>query len=325
MHMAAITQPVQTIVDLLIRACNQFKLSIFAATCEEEFSGIGGTGPYYAQLFAKMSQATGDMQAFCYYNYKVCSQPPVIMINESQWFSPKPSGGVAPQPSGETIKVLHLTDWHIDPRYDIGAEANCSQFLCCRSYSTNTALDTTYANASIPASRWGYLYCDTPADLAVSVFADMPNFVNLKDISFAIFTGDIVSHDNDDQLSQAYIEYSETITYQTFKAWLGNIVSIFFDLLLTLKKPVYATLGNHDSLPEAMNTPNNIRTDNEPNALAWNYQLLSSLWQGNGWIDSATASYAATHYGAYSYVTPQGLKIISLNTDFWYFIDLFNF
>jgi len=31
---------------------------------------------------------------------------------------------------------------------------------------------------------------------------------------FAIFTGDIVSHDNDDQLSRAYIEYEETVTYQ---------------------------------------------------------------------------------------------------------------
>lgn len=58
----------------------------------------------------------------------------------------------------------------------------------------------------------------------------MPQFFNLSSISFAIFTGDIVSHDNDDQLSRAYIEFSETVTYQTFKAQMGNI-------------PVYPTLG----------------------------------------------------------------------------------
>ena len=223
-HLAAITQPVETVTNLLIRACNQFKFSIYAATCEAEYSGIGGLGPYYAQLFAKMSQATGDMQAYCYYNFKVCKAPPTIQINESQWFSPKSSSQVEPPPSGKTINVLHLSDWHIDPRYDIGSEANCSQYLCCRPYSTNTKLQTTYDNASVPASRYGYLYCDSPADLALSVFTEMPKFVNMSDIAFSIFTGDIVSHDNDDQLSQAYVAYSEEITFQTFKANLGNIV-----------------------------------------------------------------------------------------------------
>ena len=225
MHIAAITLPAQSIVNLLIRFCNYFQYSIYAATCEEEYEGIGGTGYYWAQLFASMTAATGDYQAWCYYNWYECDAPPVIEINETEWFSPKPSGLVAPPPSGQTFNVLHLTDWHLDPRYDIGSEANCSQYLCCRPYATNTKLDTTYVNASVPASRWGYLYCDTPPDLGISLFNELPNFVNLSTVEYAIFTGDIVSHDNDDQLSQAYISYEETVTYQTFKAHLGNIVS----------------------------------------------------------------------------------------------------
>src|SRR5271170_8493559 len=96
-------------------------------------------------------------------------------------------------------------------------------------------------------------------------------------------------------------------------------------MTLTNKKPIYATLGNHDSLPEALNTPNSIRTDGGANALSWNYNLLSSLWQAAGWIDQTAATYASTHYGAYSYVIPQGLKIVSLNTDFWYVDNIFNF
>ena len=141
-----------------------------------------------------------------------------------------------PTPSGETINVLHLSDWHLDPRYDIGSEADCSQYLCCRVQSTNTKKGTTSMNATVPASRFGYLYCDSPADLALSAFDTMPQFFNTSDITFTIFTGDIVSHDNDDQLSRAYIEYEETVTYQTFKAQMGAI-------------PIYPTLGNHDSLP----------------------------------------------------------------------------
>lgn len=225
MHIAALTQPPETITNLLILICEAINLTLIASSCYEEFSGTGGLGPYLAQLYAKMSQSTGDMQAWCYYQFQTCTLPPLIQINESDWFSPKPEGAVPPEPSGETINILHLSDWHIDPRYDIGSEANCTEALCCRPYSTNAALVTDYTNASVPASRFGYFLCDSPADLTISVFSEMPNFVNMSDISFSIFTGDIVSHDLADQLSHAYIEYEEEITYQTFHAWLGNIVN----------------------------------------------------------------------------------------------------
>jgi sphingomyelin phosphodiesterase len=225
MHIVALTQCPETITNLLIRLCESLNFPLIASSCYEQFSGAGGLGPYFAQLFTKMSQSTGDMQALCYYQFNVCTSPPVIQINESDWFSPKPEGGIPPEPSGETINVLHLSDWHLDPRYDIGSEANCTNSLCCRPYSINTALATDYTNASVFASRFGSLLCDSPADLAISVFTEMHDFVNMSDISFSIFTGDIVSHDPIDQLSRAYVEYEEAVTYQTFQAWLGNIVT----------------------------------------------------------------------------------------------------
>lgn len=64
----------------------------------------------------------------CHYNYGTCSTPAVQLIDESQYFTTKPeSAYIVPEPSGETIEVLHLSDWHIDPRYSIGSEGNCSQ------------------------------------------------------------------------------------------------------------------------------------------------------------------------------------------------------
>jgi len=112
-----------------------------------------------------------------------CDQPPTIAINETAYFSPKPANAsIVPEPSGEVYEVLHISDWHLDPRYDIGSEANCSQYLCCRPYATNTKLDTTAANASVPASRFGYLYCDSPPDLALSSFTSMPSFFNVDDM-----------------------------------------------------------------------------------------------------------------------------------------------
>ena len=53
----------------------------------------------------------------------------------------------------------------------------------------------------------------------------MSKFISLDDITFSIFTGDIVSHDNDDQLSITYVEYEEKVAYETFKANLGKTVS----------------------------------------------------------------------------------------------------
>lgn len=127
---------------------------------------------------------------------ETCTKPPTIQIDESLYFTPKPEkANIVPEPSGKTINVLHLSDWHLDPRYDIGSEANCSQYLCCRPYSTNTVLDTGVSNASVPASRFGYLYCDSPPDLALSSFQSMSKFFDKDDLAFTIFTGDIVSHD----------------------------------------------------------------------------------------------------------------------------------
>lgn len=215
----------------------------------------------------------------------------------------------------KTINVLHLSDWHIDPRYDIGSEGNCTQYLCCRPYSTNTDLSTTSANASIPASRFGSLYCDTPADLALSAFSTMDQFVKRSSINFTIFTGDIVSHDHTDQLSRDYVEYEEQITFETFKAQMGN-------------SPIYPTLGNHDSLPEAYTSPNSISdgdSNGRSNLFSWNYELLANMWSSDGWISRSDASYASTHYGAYATVTSSNLKIISINTDFWYTANIFNY
>lgn len=322
-HFAALTLPVDNFVDLLINYCTLTGFSIGSATCHAEFASVprnasfyrsdaAGLGAYWAQLYAKMSQSTGDMQAWCNRQFKVCSAPTVIPIDEALYFTPKPeSAKIAPEPSNHTIDVLHISDWHLDPRYDIGSEGNCSQGLCCRPYSTNTLYHTDVHNPSSPASRFGSFYCDSPPDLALSSFTEMDHFFNRKDIAFTVFTGDIVSHDNNDQLSRAYVEYSERISYETFKYQMGN-------------SPIYATLGNHDSLPQAYNTPNNIN-NGRPNAFSWNYELLSGLWASYGWLNSSEARYASTHYAGYAHTTKQGLRIISLNTDLWYRSNSFNY
>ena len=121
----------------------------------------------------------------------------------------------------------------MDPRFDIGAEANCTSGLCCRFDAVNQALDTTAANASLPASRFGDYLCDSPPDLALSAFSGMRRYVDFSSVAFSIFTGDVVSHDQTNQQSRNLTECEEGLAYDTFRAQLGPRI------------PVYPTLGNH--------------------------------------------------------------------------------
>jgi sphingomyelin phosphodiesterase len=320
LQVAAISQPVSVFTNVLIQACHalpEARATLRSASCESHFSGVAGYGPYLAQLFSRMSLAAGDMHHLCSVHFNYCEEQRPVLIDEGLYFAPKPeSASVAPEPSGEIINVLHLSDWHLDPRYDIGSEGNCSNYLCCRPYSVNEELSTDSRHPSIPASRFGSFLCDAPADLALSAFADMPTLFDMNELAFSIFTGDIVSHDPDDLISRSYVSYEEEITFKVFKRMLGDRI------------PVYAALGNHDTLPVGFNTPHTMNpnpANTSSNIFQWNYDLVSSLWSGHAWLNDTEAEFARTHYGAYATTTSHGLRIISLNSDFWYKENIFNF
>lgn len=40
-----------------------------------------------------------------------------------------------PMMRGNSLRVLHITDLHLDPEYAPGSEANCSSELCCHKQS----------------------------------------------------------------------------------------------------------------------------------------------------------------------------------------------
>ena len=61
----------------------------------------------------------------------------------------------------------------------------------------------------------------------------------MDDIEFSIFTGDIVNHGNDNQLSEDYVKFEEESVFNAFKAEMtnkkGDIVS--FPSLLAFYGP----------------------------------------------------------------------------------------
>jgi sphingomyelin phosphodiesterase len=75
----------------------------------------------------------------------------------------------------------------------------------------------------------------------------------------------------------------------------------------------YAVVGNHDSSPVNSFPPASVDTTETSQ---WAYDAMSSDW--SNWIGATAAAEADSNFGSYSVLTAEGLRIISVNTNFWY-------
>ncbi|KAN0134393.1 Metallo-dependent phosphatase-like protein [Lactarius tabidus] len=289
--------------------CQQLQLS---SSCNTTY-GATTYGSVLTQVLANADVAGYDGTMLCQgFVANSCALPPTPALNLTGWFAkPKPNPLPPPkQPSGERLKVLHLSDFHIDPRYATGSEANCTSGLCCRANNYNAgSINETLQ----PAPRYGSYKCDTPFSLAAAVLEAIPVLTGTEQTGFAwtIYTGDLVSHDPENQMSRDYVTYTESVVYDLFKRMLGS-------------GPVYAALGNHDSYNQAQDALHSLGGE-LAEQFSWNYDHVAQLWQQEQWIPESAVVQARAHYAAYSVQRTDGLRIITLNTDFWYSANLFNY
>ncbi|KAI0308376.1 Metallo-dependent phosphatase-like protein [Multifurca ochricompacta] len=289
--------------------CQQFKLS---SSCNTTF-GATTLGPVLTQVFANADVSGYDGRMICQnFLASSCTLPPTPALNLTGWFAkPKPSPLPPPKtPSGQRLKVLHLSDFHLDPRYATSSEANCTSSLCCRANNHNA---NSPNQTLLPAPRYGWFKCDTPFSLAAAALEAIPVLADTEKTGFAwtIYTGDLVSHDLENQLSRDYVMYTETVVYDLFKRILGS-------------GPVYAALGNHDSYNQAQDAPHSLG-GTLAKQFSWNYDHVAGLWQQEQWIPSSAVAQARAHYAAYSVQRSDGLRVITLNTDLWYRANWFNY
>ncbi|TDL28043.1 Metallo-dependent phosphatase [Rickenella mellea] len=284
---------------MAVQLCNDFA---FSKTCTGSF-GPRSLGPVITQVIANADVGGYDGQLICQNFASLCPLPPTSALNLTGWFKkPKPNPLPPPkQPSGKRMKVLHLSDFHLDPRYSTGAEANCTSGPCCRFGNHNANSPNT---TLIPAPRYGQYKCDTPEALAMAALQAIPALTATEKtgFSFALYTGDLVSHDPDNQLSRDYVTYTETVLYDLFRRFLGT-------------GPVYAALGNHDSYNQAQDAPHSLG-GTLAEQFSWNYDHVAGLWKHEDWLPEAAVDIARAHYGAYMVKRQDGLRIITLNTDF---------
>ncbi|KAF7436429.1 hypothetical protein PC9H_003262 [Pleurotus ostreatus] len=283
-----------------VRLCDHFK---FSSTCSTTFGPLG-TGGVITQVVANADVGGLDGQYLCQNFLNLCPLPPPPPLNLTAWFKkPKPNPLPPPKkPSGKRLKVLHLSDMHLDARYSTGAEANCTTGLCCRKGGFNSQSP----NATLlPAPRFGAYHCDTPLSLIAAALEAIPPLTETQGTGFAwtVYTGDLVAHDADNQLSREYVTYVETLLYDLLKKTLGP-------------GPVYATLGNHDSYNQAQDAPHAIG-QGLAGQFSWNYDHLALLWKHEKWLPDSAVRLARTHYAGYMVKRADNLRVISLNTDMY--------
>ncbi|GAA95825.1 uncharacterized protein L969DRAFT_18249 [Mixia osmundae IAM 14324] len=294
--------------NLATALCVKYKFQKTPQLCYNMYSKYG-QGPYIAQLLANFNATGNDGRLVCATQLKsACPLPPVPKLDLSSYFkSPKPTNGVKKVPTGnKRLRVLHLSDIHLDPRFAVGSEGNCTGSLCCRPNDDLAPASTS--TVTVPAPRYGSFLCDSPFDLVTSTFQAIKSIAG--QIDFTVFTGDITAHDPANELSRAYDLYCEDVVYDLMKKFIpGN-------------GPVYASIGNHDSIQQAQAAPHGLGPTYVSEQFSWNYDHLSSLWQAEGWIDEATVQEARTHYGGYSVSRKDNLKIITLDTNLFYRANL---
>lgn len=82
----------------------------------------------------------------------------------------------------------------------------------CRVHDHSSPLDS---ETLLPASAYGAFKCDTPYDLALAALQAVGALTggtgkDREHLAFTLYTGDLASHDPQDQLSRLYTEYVDT-------------------------------------------------------------------------------------------------------------------
>jgi hypothetical protein len=120
------------------------------STCTTTYAA-GSYGAIWTQVLALADVNGLDGKYICNsLSSSFCSAPTTTPLNTTGLFpKPKPKNATAPKASGNRVKVLHLSDFHLDPRYQVASEANCSSGLCCRYSAAMTS------QAVFPAPLFG--------------------------------------------------------------------------------------------------------------------------------------------------------------------------
>ncbi|ODQ81326.1 hypothetical protein BABINDRAFT_160684 [Babjeviella inositovora NRRL Y-12698] len=331
-HGVGLTQntPPEQIVAVFLYWCTT-KLSMSEQLCNITYKLSTSTatmGTDFTNLLVLIEDPLESLDGDYYCHFKAggaCPLPPTPAYDLSSWWSERPSILELEQSTG-FFNVAHLSDFHVELDYAVGGEANCTDSMCCTPRSRNvhtnsgqTPSTDFFHNSSYtdfvfvkgdeipalevvwqPAHEFGEYTCDTPELLLNNSLKHVrdTNQVKTLGFEFALFTGDMVDHDDLYHTTMDTTIHEEIMGFRDMKAWLGDI-------------PVYSVLGNHDTFPYGQLAQESLGFASR---FTWNDELMGDLWEESNWVPRNVSK----HYTGFSVVTRRGLKVISLNSNVWY-------
>ncbi|XP_068081271.1 sphingomyelin phosphodiesterase [Anabrus simplex] len=202
------------------------------------------------------------------------------------------SARTEPSTESEILTIIHLSDIHYDPAYDVNGTVACQQPVCCR-YSRDPPEDVKDI-----AGYWGdYRNCDVPLHSLENTLEEIVQ--RHPKIDHVYFTGDIVNH--------GVWETSRESNKNIINTVLTAFQSTFVDI------PVFSALGNHEASPLNVFAPPEIPVDELSNR--WLYKTMADQW--SPWLPNETVS-TIVYGGYYTTLSQPGLRIISLNNNVCY-------
>ncbi|CAJ0583409.1 unnamed protein product, partial [Mesorhabditis spiculigera] len=215
-------------------------------------------------------------------------------------------------PSGKpTLRILHISDLHIDRAYKVGSEADCDfgnlpKKLCCRQYQG----DDPTRPIKKQAGPWGTVAsCDIPFQTFISA---LNHIKNTEKLDLIYITGDLEAHD--------IWAYSKTTTSANIKN-ITDVLNSFFP-----STPIFQATGNHEGVP----------MDGMPQHSMLNYEKYSPGWlyseYAEAWAPQLTpeAINQTKYRASYAMSIKKKLRLISLNTvycsqfNMFLFLDLYD-
>lgn len=327
-------QSPKEVPSMLVQMCKRYSYKS-ASTCEKTYAPQV-LGSVYAQIlsYADFESANStDAQYIC--NIVVgsstsnCPLPKPRHLDDgflNNWFKgdrTPPSQydinvGEPTKNGKDHLRVLHMSDIHVDPRFFVGGEAACTNGRCCRADAYNSTLSNgNFTQGTLPKSNisevanyWGNYKCDAPWSLALSALEAVTPLNGGEEVDMTIHTGDMVVHDLAQYISQDLVKYTHQSLYDSIRRMLG-------------KGPVFNAIGNHDTAPSDFASQGAL-PDGRSDQLSWDWDNLARLWESEGWFNHKQAEQVRSHYAGYSVTPRKGLRIIAINTDFWYKSNVFN-
>ncbi|EGC30266.1 hypothetical protein DICPUDRAFT_158024 [Dictyostelium purpureum] len=188
---------------------------------------------------------------------------------------------VPPSPGSPTMKILHLSDIHVDPIYEQGMNADCGEPLCCRAVNGP-------GKGSNAAGKWGHYSCDVNLLMVGSMFEFIENEFG-NEIDMVFWTGDNPPHDIWEQTFDGQLNSSLLVT---------NLVKKYFG-----SSKIFPAIGNHESLP--------VNSFPLPPGSSWLFNALASDW--SDWINTDEQVKTLQWGGYYTLPVQNGIRVVSLN------------